>query len=106
MAEFSEDTVRLAWERSQGKCECGRSAHRHTNGKCHKQLIFEKRGQTGEHGAWHILRKNLIERMKLANSDDWHKCEILCLDCFNQIHQSSLHARVKSFMKYHTFEKR
>ncbi|MBU0581295.1 MAG: hypothetical protein KKA19_08970 [Candidatus Margulisbacteria bacterium] len=105
MSEFSEDTIRLAWERAQGKCECGRSAHGHTHGKCTKPLAFEKRGKTGESGAWQVLRKNLIERMLKANSDDYHKCEILCMDCFGKIHQSSLHEKVKSFLKYKTFKK-
>jgi len=66
-------------------------------------LVQDKRGKAGEQGAWQVLRKNLIERMKIANSDDWHKCEVVCMDCFNHIHQKSIHGRVKTFLKYRSF---
>jgi hypothetical protein len=106
MPEFSDETIRLAWERSGGKCECARSAHEHPHGRCHKPLVWEKRGKLGEYGAWQVRHKDFMERLKCSNSDDVHKCEIWCLDCLNKVHEKSIHHRVSNILRWRPLAKR
>ena len=48
---FADETVKLAWKRSGGKCECLRTAHKHV-GLCDKRLSWDSRGSEGGSGAW------------------------------------------------------
>ncbi len=106
MPDFSEDTIRLAWERSGGKCECARSLHEHTNGKCHRPLSKDKRSKAGEPGAWEARRKGVIACIKVTGMDDWHKCEILCWDCFTKAHEKSFHGKIAKFVRWRPFGKK
>jgi hypothetical protein len=76
---FSDDVVKDAWELVEGKCECARSDHQHQDGKCNRQLLWEKRAQFGW-GAW---------QPHPIDGDNGHcnlsNCEILCWNCLVKI---------------------
>ena len=71
---FSDDTVRQAWNRSGGKCECRRTTCGHS-GRCNKSLLWGSRGAESEYGweAHHVNSKD--DDNSLSN------CEILCQRC-------------------------
>ncbi len=70
---FSESVIDQAWNRSGGRCECGRTSHGH-GFICAKSLIKDNRGRE-EYGAWEAHHIN-------ANGGDiLSNCEILCWDC-------------------------
>ncbi len=79
---FSEETVRQAWQRADGKCECTRSAHSHAYGRCSKELVWENRGRESGRGAWEAHHKTSVES---GGSDALSNCEILCWDCHSRI---------------------
>ncbi len=70
---FSEEVVRQAWNRSDGKCECRRNICGH-NGRCNKELLWSSRGSESKYGweAHHIIA---------GGSDNLSNCEILCVEC-------------------------
>ena len=71
--DFSNDTVRQAWDRAGGNCECRRSICGHT-GRCNKSLLWDSRGSESENG-WEAHHIN-------SNGDDYlSNCEILCQEC-------------------------
>jgi hypothetical protein len=72
---FSENIVKECWELVEGRCECSKKAHNHTNGTCNKHLIWEKQGQVGW-GAW---KPCPIDGVK--EHDNLSNCQILCFDC-------------------------
>lgn len=49
---FSDETIRLAWGRAGGRCECKKAYHNHPIGLCNKELIWENRGREAAGGAW------------------------------------------------------
>lgn len=60
---FSQSVVDEAWKRSGGYCECRRTNHGHSYTRCHKQLVYENRGKTGQRGCWeahHITAGGLM----------------------------------------------
>lgn len=71
---FSDFTVRWAWQRAGGACECRRITHGHSYVQCNKQLVWSNRGRDGR-GAWEAHHKNSVGTDTLSN------CEILCWDC-------------------------
>lgn len=73
---FTEETVRQAWNRAGGKCECRRTTCGHS-GRCNKNLSWDSRGEESECGweAHHITSE------KVGGSDDLSNCEILCQKC-------------------------
>jgi hypothetical protein len=75
---FSEEVVRQAWKRAGGKCECKRSLHSHSNGRCSKELVFENRGREGGRGAWEAHHKVSVSA---GGGDTLSNCEILCWEC-------------------------
>ena len=74
---FSEDTVRQAWNRAGGKCECGRTSHNHTGGRCNSPLVWENRSREGV-GAWEANHRTRVES---GGDDSLSNCEILCWPC-------------------------
>jgi len=70
---FSDDVVRQAWTRANGRCECERRVCSHS-GRCSRPLVWEQRGKDTSNGweAHHIV----------ANGPDTlSNCEILCQPC-------------------------
>lgn len=74
---FSDDTVRRAWRRAGGWCECRRRTHNHPYVRCNKKLVWANRGRSGR-GAWEAHHKSATGGDGLAN------CEILCWDCHSK----------------------
>jgi len=77
---FSEETVRKAWTRAEGKCECRRERHKHSYTRCNKQLVWENRGRDGP-GKWEAHHRTAVAS---GGDDSLSNCEILCWDCHSQ----------------------
>ena len=75
---FSEDTIKKAWQRADGKCECRRSSHNHPYTRCNKELVWENRGRESGRGSWEAHHKTSIQS---GGDDSLSNCEILCWDC-------------------------
>ena len=75
---FSEETVKEAWKRARGKCECRRITHNHQYVRCNKELVWENRGRETGRGAWEAHHKSSTGGDSLSN------CEILCWDCHSK----------------------
>ena len=75
---FSDTTIKQAWARSGGRCECRRDVHEHGFSRCSNRLTLDKRGEDVK-GGWEARRK------KPSGGDDLNNCEILCWDCFSEI---------------------
>ncbi len=71
--DFSEDTVKQAWNRAGGRCECKRKTHGHLD-RCNKKLIWSKRGRE-DSGVWEAHHINRY------GPDTLSDCEILCWNC-------------------------
>ena len=72
---FSEETIKGAWSRSGGRCECRMRGHVHTFSRCNKPLVLANRGKT-VYGGWEAHHKAADAGDDLAN------CLILCSECF------------------------
>lgn len=70
--EFSQEVVDRAWDRAGGHCEM-----------CRKQLVKGNRDKDGEKGAWNAHHKVPV---KDGGSASLRNCQILCLDCHNEVH--------------------
>jgi hypothetical protein len=77
---FSDETVKQAWERAGGKCECQRTTHGHV-GRCNKTLSWDSRGRESDWGAWEAHHRVSIQS---GGSDDLSNCEILCWNCHSR----------------------
>lgn len=76
---FSDATVKQAWERAGGRCECQRSRHNHGyTGKCDKLLLWSARGNDNSPYGWEAHHKTAVSS---GGSDYLSNCEILCIDC-------------------------
>ena len=72
---FPEDVVKAAWELVEGRCECTKISHNHTNSVCNKRLAWEERSKPGW-GSWEACPiDGNREHCNLSN------CQILCWDC-------------------------
>lgn len=78
--DFSEQTLRLAFLRSQGLCECTVEDHQHGHFTCQSRLEWGKRGDNGE-GGWTAKAVNPDELGGAGNPDN---CLILCWDCYRR----------------------
>lgn len=89
---FSEETVKQAWQRSGGKCECRRERHEHHYKRCGKDLVFANRGRDSGRGAWEAHHKTNVQS---DGSDALSNCEILCWECHSKTLEQG--NKVKSF---------
>lgn len=89
---FSEVTVKQAWQRSGGKCECRREGHEHHYVRCNKELVWDNRGRNSGKGAWEAHHKTNVQS---DGSDALSNCEILCWECHSKTLGSG--NKVKSF---------
>lgn len=69
---FSEEVVRQALHRADGKCECRRSTHGHSYVRCNKELVCENRGRETGRGAWKAHHVN-------SNGPDLRVPEIMAI---------------------------
>jgi hypothetical protein len=70
---FSEDAVKQAWDRADGKCECERATHSHS-GRCNNPLSWGNRGKEGW-GAWEA------RHISSPHDDSLSSCRIYCWEC-------------------------
>lgn len=77
---FSTLIIEQAWERAGGCCECERNYHEHqSTHKCSQPLVWDKKNQPGEKGAWFAHHK--IATINGGSDEDINNCEILCHEC-------------------------
>ena len=74
---FSESTVKEAWDRAGGMCECKRSRHVHDS-KCNKILLWNHRGDDDSPFGWEAHHKTAVSS---GGDDTLSNCEILCIEC-------------------------
>lgn len=74
---FSQTTVKEAWEKATGHCE-----------RCHKQLVWNNRGDEGQRGAWEAHHRLSASH---GGSDTLSNCEILCVDCHKKTRSYGRH---------------
>ena len=74
---FSEDTLKKAFKRAGGRCECDRSAHDWHTRRCTKTFTEGKRGT--EWQAHHHVS------VDAKGTDTLENCEILCVCCHSAI---------------------
>ena len=71
---FSDETIKLAWARSEGRCECRRNSHDHSVYRCPRKLIWTNRDREDE-GAWEA------HHVSVTSGDNYSNCELLCWPC-------------------------
>ncbi|MCK4600521.1 HNH endonuclease [Candidatus Bipolaricaulota bacterium] len=74
---FSPETVKKAFARSGGRCECDRKAHTWHSLRCPKILTEAQRGTE-----WEAHHKISVDA---GGTDTFDNCEILCMRCHNAI---------------------
>ena len=75
---FSDVTVRAAWQRAGGRCECGRSNCGHGPWRCGKILNWNARGMDYAPGGWEAHHKVPVCQ---GGSDSLSNGQILCIPC-------------------------
>jgi hypothetical protein len=75
---FSETTLKEAWEKAQGQCECSRRTHRHFYTPCGRLLKWEKRGEDVD-GGWQAREIDTFAGDIASN------CFIICMECYQAI---------------------
>jgi len=71
---YSSNSVKEAWKRAKGMCECQRSGHRHDMARCGRVLVWENKGK-GTQGEW------VAHRVNRQGADVSGNYEILCSYC-------------------------
>ncbi len=66
---FSESIKDLAFARSSGRCECRRTTHNHSHGRC--SVTVTRHGAEYHH----------ITSQAAGGSDSLSNCEVLCVEC-------------------------
>ena len=79
---FDKDTVKLAWERTNGQCECKRIGCQHAGGRC-TQPLNEKMLNDDDPGGWYVRAVNEFGPSKLFN------LETVCSECYNRLAQNA-----------------
>lgn len=74
---FNIETVREAWKRAGGRCECERKNCGHI-GKCNKELHWDQRGNDNSQYGWEAHHK---VSQAAGGADSVSNCEILCCKC-------------------------
>ena len=75
---FPDYIVKLAWQRSGGRCECTRRTHEHI-GRCNRRLLELYRGDIETVYGWEARSKSN------AYLNDPADCEIVCWECRDDI---------------------
>lgn len=77
--DFTEETLRQAFRRSEGRCECkrGQCGHPGTPGRCTRRFNYNDRARSDESG-W---QANHIQSNASGGSGGLANCEILCVPC-------------------------
>lgn len=75
---FSSTVILQAWNRSGGRCECGRSTCGHGYSRCGKYLVWTARGDDHSPYGWEAHHKTAVAS---GGADTLSNCEILCIPC-------------------------
>lgn len=75
---FKPETIKKAFARSGGRCECRRTTHKHLYGRC--AVRFSKSNSGTKWEAHHKLS------VEAGGGDGLANCEILCVGCHDKIH--------------------
>lgn len=73
---FSDQVVRAAFSRAEGRCECTRISHGHLS-RCNAALLWHLRGSDFP-GGWEAHHKTSVAA---GGADTLDNCEILCQEC-------------------------
>ena len=79
--QFAEDTVRLAFIRCEGLCQCTDEEHPHGHFTCRTRLEWGERGNEAE-GGWETKAIRPDEIGGAGNPDN---CRILCWNCYRKV---------------------
>lgn len=74
---FSATTIKEAWERCNGVCECTDTAHGHAK-RCSTRLFWIQGGELG--AAWKACRKKTT-----WGPDTLENCQIRCARCLGAV---------------------
>lgn len=77
-APFTEETIKEAWDNSQGYCQCERTTHGHT-GKHLKMLMWNSQRITASNFSW------VAHHIGDPSDNSLSNCEIICCSCHSQI---------------------
>ncbi len=81
---ISDEILENAWMRARAECECRAKGHGHGL-RCAEPLFWEQRGESGERGAWEVLKTGPAR----AGWQAVNQCVIVCWRCY----QHSIGAR-------------
>jgi len=84
---FSIDTIKRAWLRAGGRCECKRVTCGHSS-RCNKQLVWNNRGNDYARGGWEAHHRTAVSS---GGDDSLSNCEILCTECHKNTHTYGHH---------------
>jgi hypothetical protein len=76
-----DEPVENAWMRSHARCE-GRRGRDGQGHRCARNLVWERRGQATQPGAWEAYRKS---RQALAGWEAAKQIDILCWECYQGV---------------------
>ena len=74
---FSADTLKKAFARSGGRCECSRASHAKHTGRCSATFTEAQRGTK-----WEAHHKVSLDA---GGTDALENCKILCVPCHNLV---------------------
>ena len=74
---FSADTIRRAFARSKGQCECSRKGHDWHTARCPKTFTEGSQGTS-----WEAHHRVSVDA---GGTDSLDNCEILCIRCHSAI---------------------
>ena len=76
--EFSDEVLKQAFIRAEGKCECVKGTHKHPKLSCGHSLSFEKRGMQGDKDCWDAVQKKHTDH---GGDFSLNNCQIICCEC-------------------------
>lgn len=84
---FSEDTLKRAFVRSKGQCECWRKACGH-QGRCSATFTYTQRATSDKDTGW---QANHILSSGAGGGDGLENCEVLCVPCHKSTRSYGAH---------------
>ncbi len=85
---FSIETVKRAFIRANGHCECRRMTCNHGIVRCNKPLNWQQRGNDNAYGGWEAHHRTAVAS---GGDDSLSNCEILCINCHKNTHTYGRH---------------
>ena len=85
---FSEDTVKRAFGRAKGQCECWRKTCGH-DGRCKASFTYSQRSTSGNDKGWQA--NHVLSSGPGGGGDGLENCEILCVPCHKNTRSYGAH---------------